>query len=103
MNYYTTSGAMYFWEFIEIEVYERDNYTLAEVLQWRDKYGIKDETAVMWVSPEPSIALSYQPADEPTEIQSTEGFIIPESDDGNNGFLFILNGGIQDEIQTDGI
>lgn len=100
-TYYTTSGAMPFSEFVQTEVNERANYSQTEVLRWMNKYRINSATTVIWVSPDPKVALSYtltaeerengtDPEGEPTEIQPTEGFIITESDDGDNGFLFVF-------------
>jgi hypothetical protein len=103
-SYYTTSGAMTMKEFIETEVEDRGNYPLSEVRGWIKKYGIKRDQQIMWVSPKKWRAYSYTlPAEEMdsardvdeskmdvTEVKGKEGFIIPESDDGSEGFLFVF-------------
>jgi hypothetical protein len=107
LNYYTTSYEMSIDEFIEIEVEERENYELKDVKKWIKKYRIKDDEEIIWVATEPYIAARYEMdsndwdnAEEvynnnPDEynvrtIYSNEGILIPESDDGDDGFIFIL-------------
>jgi hypothetical protein len=90
-------------EFIEIEVEERGNYTLPEIRIWMKKYHLTPKTEVIWVCKEPWQANRYNlPADDwqrANEIEVNEGdvqeigdkagFIIEESDDGDDGYLFV--------------
>jgi hypothetical protein len=101
--YYTTSGDQTLAEFIETEVKERGNYTSTEIKRWKKKYHLTDATRLIWVTPLKWRAFSYTlPASEMenaknipenemdvTEIKADEGFIIPESDDGDDGFVFV--------------
>ena len=93
---------MPFSEFIEIEVIERENYSKKEVAGWCKKYGIKPTTdKCIWITENAHMAHRYNispgadyesiPEDELDvhEIDPKVGFIIPESDDGDEGFLFI--------------
>lgn len=105
-EYYTTSRTMNIDKFIDTEVYERDNYRLSEVKKWIKKYNITRRTDLIWVATEPWIAARYQMLADDWEnakqiynenkdyydikvVKSSEGTIIKESDDGDDGFLFI--------------
>ena len=101
--YFTTSGDQTLAEFIETEVKERENYTLKEINCWKKKYHLTNISIVIWVSPLKWRAYSYTLlADERdnarnipesdmdvTVIKADNGFIIPESDDGDDGFVFV--------------
>ena len=90
-------------EFIDLEVEERQNYTLPEIRIWMKKYHLTPKTEVIWVCNEPWQANRYNlPADDwhkaneievgegdVNEIDGKDGFIIEESDDGDDGYLFV--------------
>ena len=106
--YYSSHCNPYpFAEWIEIEIYDRSNYTLEQVTEWMEKYGFTKEHKVIWVSPDPKIAYRYGLSaynwdikipdellngvlKEITHYTTDEGFIIPESDDGCRGFVFVF-------------
>lgn len=107
-DFYTTSSAMGIEDFIDTEVHERENYGLEDVIEWIEKYGITKSTKLIWVTPKPHIAARYQMPAEDWEdaeklydanpdafdvrtIRASDGFVIPESDDGDDGFIFALN------------
>ena len=117
MTYYNTHGHAYKWkDFVDTEVKERGNYTTKEVALWKSKYNITDSDKLIWVAITPQAALAYKldaqaqldikmPLDKYmkkwkatkgdlnslAKYKSTDGVIIPESNDGCDGFLFILN------------
>ncbi len=92
-------------QFIETEVNERSNYPLEYVQEWMRKYNLTGSDLVTWVSPLKWVANRYNlfaeewdeakkiPESEMSvyEIKADEGFIIPESDDGEEGYLFVFN------------
>lgn len=91
-------------EFIETEVKERGNYTLAEADAWAKKYGLKPVTVVKWASKKKWVANKYNlfaedwdtAQDIPEEemvIYEVQGTVIPESDDGDEGVLVKLKNG----------
>lgn len=118
--YYNSHGVpMTFSDFIYTEVEDKDNYKIEEIDVWKDKYKIKDDDLVIWVTPNKRVAQTYMapsylfdelidaPSDfdaeqiiknemgmdaqtEPIAFKSKDGFIIPESDDGDEGFLMVL-------------
>ena len=115
-SYYNSHGSYASWADIrDIEVYDRENYTPEEFKEWQDKYDITDGDQVIWVTKNKKQAYAYllpadyhdtvlnmsdrqikmvlnkngQNGDELTEIKETDGFIIPESDDGDGGYLFV--------------
>jgi len=101
--FYTTSGGMPWSEMVETEVVDRGNYSEEEVESWRKKYGIRSTDQVIWVSPSKATAASYQASAEErdaiiglpddqvnAELVDKPGFIIPESDDGSDGFLYVI-------------
>ena len=91
-------------QFIETEIKERGNYTLAGVQNWMRKYNVSENDLAIWVSPKKWVAnrynllaeewdkAKYVPESEMNvyEIKGNEGFIIPESDDGDEGYLFVF-------------
>jgi hypothetical protein len=104
--YYTSSAhTMTLKQFIETEVQERGNYSLQDVKAWQQKYKISNTARMIWVSPKKWVANRYNlPADEWDEaenvpesemsvykIKASEGTLIIESDDGDEGFLFVFN------------
>jgi hypothetical protein len=117
--YYNSHGhAAPFSEIRELEVDERENNTREEYDMWQQKYNIEDTDRCIWVTPSKKQALTYLlPSEqhddimgmeewevkkyideegldsEITELDSNTGFIIPESDDGDNGFLFVIKKG----------
>ena len=90
-------------EFIELEADERGNYETRMIKRWMKKYNLRDDSRVIWISPDKRIANRYNltasewdsaidiPEDEINviEINPADGKIILESDDGDNGFLFV--------------
>lgn len=116
-TYYNSHGRDMSWlEFVETEVNDRKNYPRKEVNSWKKKYAINNESRVIWVTPNPKVALYYQAvADSYHDLDKlsidefekkydvtrndlaeyqvpAEGFIIPESDDGDNGYLLVIKG-----------
>lgn len=106
-DYYTTAEPMSIDDFIEIEVEDRENYDIDDVNEWISKYKIESDTKLLWVATTPHIAARYQmpaedwdnakeiyeenPDDYKVEtVSSKSGTIIEESDDGDDGFVFIL-------------
>jgi len=119
--YYNSHGVpMPFEEFIEEEVYNRKNYSINEINNWVKKYKIKNDDFVIWVTPNKKIAQKYmissylwddlmdassdseienilrielddEESIDPYVFKDSDGIIIPESDDGESGFLMILN------------
>ena len=97
--FYNSHGQkMLFSEFIEIEVEERRNYPMRAVSRWMKKYNISPEDECIWVTKEPEHAFRYLDWDQGRanytvenlhHIRATDGFLIPESDDGDGGFLFV--------------
>jgi len=102
VKYTTAERTMNIAQFIETEVNERRNYTLEEVIRWIKKYHISSTSRLIWVSSNKAVAYKYgllaKDWDRPLpveltgvrEIRDDEGFIIPESDDGDEGFLFVF-------------
>lgn len=103
--YYTSALKEFtFAEFVEREIDELENYPVSFSEEIKKKYSLSDTDKVIWVSPNPSIAWHYllgasarwdTPASEIdfNRIQAfsnEDGFIIPETDDGDGGFLFVL-------------
>lgn len=112
-KYYSSHGRLVpFSEIRKVEVDERENYDRAIFDEWQKKYNIKDDDQVLWVTPSKKVALTYMEEAEmhdeimkmtddqvekyleekgytPEEIDAKTGYIIPESDDGDMGFLFV--------------
>ena len=94
-----------FAEFIEREVEDIGNYTEEEADEWSRKYNLLPDTPVIWVTTVKWVANRYNlssdewndaefvPESEMNvyEIDSTKGFLIQETDDGDDGFLFAFN------------
>lgn len=106
-EYYTTSRPMTINDFIEIEVEDRDNYEIDEVNNWIKKYKITENDKLIWVAMKPHIAARYEMNAEDWDhaeeiynkypndfnvkiIKSNKGFLIPETDDGDEGFIFVF-------------
>lgn len=102
-TYYSTwDTTMDFSKWLDIEVDERGNYTNEEILKWINKYNLHQKSQVVWVYTNKYDANSYNLLAEDYKkrynindeeidvVEWTKGFIIPESNDGANGFLFIL-------------
>jgi hypothetical protein len=107
-EYYTTSRPMTINNFIEIEVEERDNYEIDEVVNWIKKYKITENDKLIWVAMKPYIAARYEMSAEDWDyaeeiynkkpndfnveiIKSNKGFLISETDDGDEGFIFVFH------------
>lgn len=104
-KYYNSHGnIMSMSEFIEIEVEDRSNYSKEEIEEWINKYNIKEDDKVIWVTPKKWVANRYNLSSEDWykaekvpeeqmnvfEFDDNQGFIIPESDDGDDGYLFVF-------------
>lgn len=114
ITYYNSHGNSMDWsEFVEIEVRERKNYPMREVRKWEKKYNIKPETPVIWVTKTPNEALYYMTlaqshsdikmlstkefeekwnvsTSDLHEFTPEDGYLIPESEDGDGGYLMVL-------------
>ncbi len=115
-SYYNSHGSWStFAEIRELEVDERGNLPREEYDEWQEKYNIKDNDEAIWVTTNKKQAYAYMlPADyfeevhnmnyrqikrilrkegyddfDVVEISEKDGFIIPESEDGDNGFIFV--------------
>lgn len=98
--YYNSHGhPMYFGEFIELEVESRENYEMEEIEQWKRKYNISNDTECIWITRDEETAYTYHDdylnnypfqKNVVKKINPDAGFLIPESDDGDNGFLMII-------------
>ena len=110
-TYYSSHDGTSTWaEWWEKEVCERENYSAHEASKWAAKYHIRNDDIVKWVTPDKAVAMGYKllPFDEGFLISKEElnefvngalglwecdemqGFIIPESDDGDDGFIFVF-------------
>jgi hypothetical protein len=102
---YSSHGVSMTWvAFIRLEVEERGNYKREEVEDWARKHSLVPDTLVIWASQEKWVANKYNlsadewetaqgiPEDE-MSVYEVQGTIIPESDDGDEGFLVRLNAG----------
>ncbi len=92
-------------EFIDLEVEHRQNYDISEIEAWMDKYNMTEDTEVIWATKDYNMAASYMyrdeledelgetnlPSDNVVEFEIDEENIIYESDDGDKGYLVILN------------
>jgi hypothetical protein len=113
--YYNSHGSWTtFSDLREIETVERENYPAESFNDWQSKYDIKDNDSAIWVTPNPNMACRYLfPAEyweelydmnmsqikrlarkedidiDLFEVTDKAGFIIPESDDGDEGYIFI--------------
>lgn len=108
-EYYTTSYPINIKQFVETEVNERGNYTRKEVKEWIKKYNIKTDTQLLWVTTTPWMAARYQMSTDDWNndieqiyksnpenynvrtISSLEGTIIDETEDGDDGYILVLN------------
>jgi len=126
-----SSGNVFPWQlFLDTETIgpdlfgERDNYPYEDMKALESKYGLKPDSAVIWVSALPEVAASYMIGqglldisdDEvgnwygfsKSDLETTEfgqiyypphvedvwqyqGTVIPETDDGDGGYLLALN------------
>ncbi len=106
MRYYSSHGyTMNIKRFIETEVIERRNYSLKEILIWIDYYFIKPDSRLIWLSPDKFMANRYNlpaqdydnyqniPEDELDVVvfDSDKLMVIEHSNDGDDGFLCILD------------
>lgn len=117
-TYYNSHGStMPFSEFIELEVEERENYEMEEVKEWMEEFNFDENSECIWVTKDKRDVYRYHlTADywdeidnggdinqmlekefggsdnvEVYEYDSSDGVIIEDTDDGDGGFLFILN------------
>lgn len=114
-TYYSTWEKGYSWkEFVETEVAERGNYSRKEVNAWKRKYNIPNQgNVLMWVATSPQHSLQYAAVAEShydihlpihefekkygvsidwlTQLTEKQGTVIKESDDGDGGYLMVLN------------
>lgn len=104
-EYYSSHGVPYSIKgFIELEVKDRQNYSLSEIRDWIRRYKVKRDSKMLWVSDKKWIANRYNldvdkwgaahliPENKMTvwTFTSKEGFIIPESCDGDDGYIFVF-------------
>lgn len=104
-KYFNSHGKDYsFAEFKDIEVGDRENFEPDLIDEITKKYNLKDDDRVIWVTPDKRMAHRYNLASsewdkiqdipneelEAVEFSDKDGFIIPETDDGDNGFLMVL-------------
>ena len=98
--YYSSHGCFAKWsEIRKLEVDERGNYTNEEVDGWEEKYGLKDDDMVLWVTEDKRMAASYGCDSEPEEINVEYGFLIEESDDGDGGYIYVLRNSKNQDIR----
>jgi len=111
---YNSHGKTSSWSKIKnIETTERGNYSPEEVKKWEKKYGLEPDTPVVWITASRQRALSYDAqagesdkilnmsdeeldayvesgdANEPVTFDLNNGRIIVESNDGDDGYLFV--------------
>jgi hypothetical protein len=117
VRYYNSHGSWTtFSDLKDIEANERGNYPIEDFNLWQSKYAIADDDLALWVSPNKLVVYRYlftaeywdDIADmnqsqikrlarkedidiDLYEVTDKEGFIIPESDDGEEGYIFIRN------------
>jgi hypothetical protein len=113
--YYNSHGNFSsFFNIRQLEETERENYPKGTFDSWAEQYGISDDDSCIWVTKDKKQAYTYLlPSQYHDEIMSKEeweveewiddkrieeklyevddkdGYIIPESDDGDGGFLFV--------------
>lgn len=100
-------SAMRFIDFIETECFERENYDKNNIVWIAQKYNLSLSRRVRWVTlkaedVEPYCDFEHRKDKDGTEyrwapidfVSNEDGFIIPETDDGNGGFLFVYYDGI---------
>jgi hypothetical protein len=109
ITYYNSHGEIASWnEIKDLEVSDRENYTTKQFNDWAKKYNIASSDKVLWVTPDKAMAHTYgqdagirdkilamsdkqlNDLGEIYKTDSSKGFIIPESDDGDNGYLFVI-------------
>jgi len=109
------STAFPFKDFVDIEIKERGNYQDLNIPAIKKKYNVTDNTSVIWVTPIKWIANRYNlsgddydnaeniPEDEMDihEYSSNDGVIVKETDDGDDGFLFIFNNSMRSKIKDE--
>lgn len=120
-KYYNSHGIKVTWEEIqEVEVGERENYTAEQFDEWKAKYNITDQDKVIWVTDERTAYTYVAPAGDRDLVLNAsletlreryagqlrsyttdEGFIIPESDDGDDGYLFVFRKSEKKPNQTE--
>ena len=118
--YYNSHGETMTWnDFKEIEVEERGNYDEEDILKLENKYDIKSDDDGIWVTKDKKDCLKYvlpssyyddiENSDNVQDLDSIlrdndindiddiihtyssyDGFILNETDDGDNGYLFIF-------------
>ncbi len=94
-----------FSEFIDVEIEERGNYPDMDTDAIKKKYGLTDNSEVIWVTPLKWMANRYNLSEDEYdnaenipegemsvyEYSSNQGFVIPETNDGDDGFLFVMD------------
>ena len=88
--YYNSFGRLTpFAEIENIEI-DRENNTLDEFRAWREKYDVQDDSLAVWVTRSLRTAKRWAEEGETTGIPRSAGFLILESDDGEDGFILII-------------
>lgn len=100
----SSDGSFTFKQFVDSEIKEMRNYPNLNVNSVKKKYGITDRTKVIWVTLKKWIANRYNlladdyynaeniPEDEMGDVyeySSKNGFLITETNDGDEGFLYV--------------
>ena len=79
--------------FVELEVLDRKNYTNEEVIEYFKQNGIvfSSDLRCIWVTKDDKIARSYNdnPKDNIYAIDTSNGTVIHNFDDGDGGFLYV--------------
>ena len=92
ITYYNTHGEFHtLKEFFDLEIKDRHNYEVEDLLEWMSKYALTPNTRVIWVTPDKKTAISYESGMKESQLSqysSKDGTIILESDDGDNGYLY---------------
>jgi len=87
-----------FKDFYIEEIKNKGNYSEQDYNEWCNKYDLSDDSVVTWTMADNISSLSYLSDEgddfvgttDTTEYDIVVEDIIEESDDGNNGFLIIL-------------
>lgn len=111
--YYSSHGNACRWkELRELEVDERDNYPSEYFDDIEKKYGVTPEDMAIWVTDNIRVAMSYaalaeeydnimsctdedltkwiEQEGQPYKYYLSDGFIIPETDDGDQGVILVI-------------
>ena len=89
-DWYSSHGeSIIMFEFIDLEVNNRGNYTNEDIDSWWEKYDFGIEDLVIWVTNLETCITKYCGLADPIKIEDIRHIIV-ESYDGNGGYLAIL-------------